>query len=65
MSSPVPRVEAATASRSSGATSASPLARAISIDGGAAVLEQRVARVDLAPERVVDAGARRSRRPAR
>ena len=31
MSSPVPRVEAATASRSSGATSASPLARAISM----------------------------------
>ena len=66
ISSPVPRVLARQASRSSSATSASPLARAISTSAGAAVREQR----ELGARRGVPAdrspsrcGARRRARP--
>jgi DNA ligase D-like protein (predicted polymerase) len=52
------------ASRSSGATRARPLARAISMTGRAAVLEQRVGGLDLAPERSCTGGRRRSRPPS-
>ena len=55
MSSPVPRVEAATASRSLGRHQRQPAGPRHLDHGGAAALEQRVARLDLAPERVVHA----------